>query len=142
MSEKIPITQTVFDKNKFSKTIDIGFRELNTSQPIAPEITIEEFFRIYDELFLSIPKEGDINSHQYILKREADILGAKFRNGLDTRVLTQEIEDLKKQIQETGKGIESSFTPSLIENSGNLDEILSDIQELDTTTLNIEIIDE
>lgn len=97
MAEVIPITQVVYDKTRFSKVVDTQFRELYNSQPAAVEITVEEFLRLYDELFLDIPKD----SHQYILDKEAEYLGAKFANDIDIQALLQEITDLRRQLVNT-----------------------------------------
>ena len=74
---QIPIEKQVFDKNQFGRVIDTQFRQLLIQQEEEeiPSFTIEDFFELYDQLFYQIPREGDTNSHQYILQREADYLG-------------------------------------------------------------------
>ena len=98
MAENIPVQRAVYDKNRFSKVIDTQFRELNVTEPVAPEVTVEDFFALYDELFFDIPNEGDINSHRYILQREAEYLGVKFADDVDIQALLQEITDLRQQL--------------------------------------------
>jgi hypothetical protein len=98
MSEIIPVKQFVYDKDRFSKVIDTQFRELAPTETVAPEITVDEFFALYDELFFEIPREGDINSHRYILQREADYLGVQFADDIDIQALLQEITDLRQQL--------------------------------------------
>ena len=98
MAENIPVQREVYDKNRFSKVIDTQFRELNVTEPVAPEVTVEDFFTLYDELFFDIPNEGDINSHRYILQREAEYLGVKFADDVDIQALLQEITDLRQQL--------------------------------------------
>jgi hypothetical protein len=98
MAEIIPVQRAVYDKNRFSKVIDTQFRELNVTETVAPEVTVEDFFVLYDELFFDIPKEGDINSHRYILQREAEYLGVKFADDVDIQALLQEITDLRQQL--------------------------------------------
>ena len=98
MAENIPVQRAVYDKNRFSKVIDTQFRELNVTEIVAPEVTVEDFFVLYDELFFDIPKEGDINSHRYILQREAEYLGVKFADDIDIQALLQEITDLRQQL--------------------------------------------
>ncbi len=56
---------------------------------------------MYDELFFDIPKEGDIDSHRYILQREAEYLGVKFADDIDIQALLQEITDLRQQLLAT-----------------------------------------
>jgi hypothetical protein len=98
MSEIIPVQQFVYDKDRFSKVIDTQFRELAPTETVTPEITVDEFFILYDELFFEIPREGDINSHRYILQREADYLGVQFADDVDIQALLQEITDLRQQL--------------------------------------------
>lgn len=98
MAEIIPVQQFVYDKDRFSKVIDTQFSELNPPVTVTPEITVEEFFILYDELFFDIPREGDINSHRYILQREAEYLGVQFADDIDIQALLQEITDLRQQL--------------------------------------------
>jgi len=98
MAENIPVQRAIYDKNRFPKVIDTQFRELNSPELVAPEVTIEEFFALYDELFFSIPTEGDVDSHRYILQREAEYLGVKFADDVDIQALLQEITDLRQQL--------------------------------------------
>ena len=100
MAENIPVKRAIYDKNKFSKVIDTQFRELNVTEPTVPEITVDEFFALYEQLFFEIPKEGEVNSHAYILNKEAEYLGVKFAEDVDVQALLQEITDLRQQLLE------------------------------------------
>ena len=99
MSEKISIQKQVFDKNIYPKVIDTQFSQLLNNQPPEEEttFTIEDFFELYEQLFYQIPKEGETNSHQYILEREADYLGVNL-NQDDIQALLDEITNLRQQI--------------------------------------------
>jgi hypothetical protein len=59
---------------------------------------------LYDQLFYQIPKEGDINSHQYILQREADYLGISISQD-DVQALLNEITSLRQQVLEAQQTI-------------------------------------
>ncbi len=98
MAENIPVQRAIYDKNRFSKVIDTQFRELSVTEPVTPEITVDEFFALYEELFFTIPREGDINSHTYILNKEAEYLGIRFADDVDVQALLQEITDLRQQL--------------------------------------------
>jgi hypothetical protein len=98
MAEIIPVQQAVYNKNRFSKVIDTQFREFAIETPTAPEVTIEDFFNLYDELFFDIPKEGDINSQRYILNRTAEYLGVRLADDTNIDVLLQEITTLRQQL--------------------------------------------
>jgi hypothetical protein len=55
---------------------------------------------LYEDLFYQIPKEGDTNSHMYILQREADYLGISISQD-DVQALLNEITSLRQQVLET-----------------------------------------
>jgi hypothetical protein len=96
---QIPIQRTVFDKNQFTKVIDTNFNQLINTQSAEeqPSFTLDDFFQLYEDLFNQIPKEGDINSHQYILQKEADYLGVQI-NKDDLQALLDEITNLRQEV--------------------------------------------
>jgi len=101
MSELINIEKQVFDKLTYGKVIDTEFRQLfNNVSPETPVFTIEDFFQLYEQLFYQIPKEGDTNSHRYILEKEAEYLGVKI-NQDDIQALLEEITNLRQQVLDT-----------------------------------------
>ena len=98
---QIPIEKQVFDKNAFGKVIDTQFHQLlNNTAEITPEFTLDDFFQLYEDLFYQIPKEGDTNSHRYILEKEADYLGV-IVNQDDIQALLDEITSLRQQVIDT-----------------------------------------
>ena len=95
---QIPIEKQVFDKNSFSKVINTQFSQLlNNVSEETPVFTIEDFFQLYEDLFYQIPKEGDTNSHRYILEKEADYLGVIISQD-DIQALLDEITTLRQQV--------------------------------------------
>jgi hypothetical protein len=101
MAENIPVRHIVYDKSRFAKVVNTQFSELVSPPEIVEEFTIEDFFARYDELFFDIPNEGEINSHRYILNKEAEYLGFKLMDDTDVQALLQEITDLRQQLLET-----------------------------------------
>lgn len=103
---QIPIEKQVFDKNQFGKVIDTEFSQLLNQQTEipTPTFTLDDFFTLYDQLFYQIPKEGDANSHRYILQREADFLGVSV-NQEDVQALLNEITSLRQQVLEAQQTI-------------------------------------
>jgi hypothetical protein len=99
---RIPIEKQVFDKNKYPRVIDTQFHQLLNNQPVeeTPSFTIDDFFQLYEDLFYQIPKEGDTNSHRYILEKEADYLGVTI-NQDDIQALLDEITSLRQQLLDT-----------------------------------------
>jgi hypothetical protein len=98
---QIPIQKTVFDKDTFNKVVNTQFSQLINQQQIGGEepltFTIDDFFNLYEQLFYQIPRDGDINSHQYILQKEADYLGIII-NQDDIQALLNEITSLRQQV--------------------------------------------
>ena len=102
---QIPVQKTVF-KDTYSRVIDTQFSQL-LNQGAGEEtlsFTVDDFFQLYDELFYQIPKEGDTNSHQYILQREADYLGVSISQD-DIQALLNEITSLRQQVLEAQQTI-------------------------------------
>jgi hypothetical protein len=98
---QIPIEKTVYDKNTFGKVINTQFNQLlNNQEEETPVFTIEDFFELYEQLFYQIPKEGDTNSHQYIIEKEAEYLGIIISQD-DIQALLDEITTLRQQVLDT-----------------------------------------
>ena len=74
---QIPIEKQVFDKLTFPKVINTQFSQLLNAQGSEeqPTFTLEDFFQLYEQLFYQIPKEGEADSHRFILEKEAEYLG-------------------------------------------------------------------
>lgn len=80
--EKINLNKVIYSKNQYEKVIDTKFSQLATTLSqeesrkliTSPSITVEQFFTYYDELFFTIPKEGEINSHEYLIKRSSEYI--------------------------------------------------------------------
>jgi hypothetical protein len=93
---KIGISKNVFNKD-LEKAIDINFKYLIKTEE-QPEFTLDDFFQLYGDVFYQIPKEGDANSHEYILNKTAEYLGVKLANDIDVQALLEEITTLKQQL--------------------------------------------
>ena len=94
---QIPIQKTVFDKDAYTRVINTRFSQLLSAEEETPSFTIDDFFELYDQVFYQIPREGDTNSHQYILQREADYLGISISQD-DVQALLDEITSLRQQV--------------------------------------------
>jgi hypothetical protein len=99
---QIPIEKQVFDKNTFGKVVNTQFNQLLNQQgtETTQVITVDEFFVLYDEVFYQIPKEGETNSHRFILQREAEYLGVII-DQTDIQALLDEITSLRQQVLDT-----------------------------------------
>ena len=81
MAEQILLTKQVYDKNQYQKVIDTTFTQLiqPTSQATGSALpTVNEFFDFYNQLFFDIPKFGEINSHEYLIKTSTEYIGASY----------------------------------------------------------------
>ena len=101
MAENINLGRNVFDKNAFKNTIDTNFTQLvSVPDPTFFDInlaTVEDFFILYDKLFYEIPKEGEISSHEYIVKRSGEYIN--YQQIDDTiQALLDEIAALRQEI--------------------------------------------
>ena len=102
---QIPVQKTVFNKNSFGRVIDTQFSQLlNQTVEETDTFTVDDFFQLYEDLFYQIPKEGNINSHRYILQREADYLGVSISQD-DIQALLNEITSLRQQVLESQQTI-------------------------------------
>lgn len=88
---RLKLTKKLYNKEAYLNTIDTSFTELVfiPPEPILPP-TIDEFFSLYEELFYDIPKEGEINSHEYLIKQSTDYIGSA--------VITEDIQALLDEI--------------------------------------------
>jgi hypothetical protein len=105
--ENITPNKLVYDKSQYERVIDTSFTQLVQLQITSslPTITVAEFFQNYQELFFSIPKFGDTNSHEYLVKTSGEYIGSTNVNDdliqallEETNQLRQENLDLQQQI--------------------------------------------
>jgi malate synthase len=106
---QISLDKDIFNKGDFEKIVDKRFKQLiNNQNSLEEEFTIDEFFQLYEELFTQIPREGDLNSHRYILNKTAEYLGVTINDGLDVQALLQEITSLRNDLLEANKTLSNS----------------------------------
>jgi hypothetical protein len=98
--DKIDLNKTVFEKREYNKVIDTSFNQL-TLKSIPPPIpsadaSIEQFFKMYNELFYDIPEFGETNSHEYLIKQSSAYIGFQQENE-DIQALLDEIASLRQE---------------------------------------------
>jgi len=99
--EQVNLNKQVFNKEKFNETIDTSFSQLGPQQPdpsfFDPNLaTVEDFFTLYDKFFFEIPKEGQTNSHTYLITESTEYVGFQ-QNQEEIQALLQEIADLREE---------------------------------------------
>jgi hypothetical protein len=97
---QILVQKTVFSKDSYNRVIDTQFSQLITQEDEPLSFSVDDFFELYDQLFYQIPREGETNSHQYILQREADYLSISISQE-DVQALLDEITSLRQQVLDT-----------------------------------------
>ena len=97
---QVDLSKTVFEKRQYQKVIDTSFSQLvqpeATASVVAPTISVAEFFSNYQSLFFEIPKFGDINSHEYLIKTSQQYVG-DFANDDTIQALIEEITQLRSE---------------------------------------------
>lgn len=98
MSERVNIEVTGYSRSELSRTIDTQFSELITPPTVttvATLPTVNEFFQYYQDLFFQIPKTGETNSHEYLVKTSAEYIGGVQVNE-EILALQREITQLRQ----------------------------------------------
>jgi hypothetical protein len=101
MAEKIvDLKKNVYNKVEYSKTIDTNFRELGVtsiSEDLENQVSVEQFFALYNELFYDIPPNGSTNSHEFLVQQSGNYIG--FENKLEEiEALQLEISQLRRDL--------------------------------------------
>ena len=98
MEKKIDIKKEVFNKPQYIKTIDTKFNELgviNMTEAIESAVTVNDFFKYYNELFYEIPERGETDSHEFLVKTSGEYINFDEQNDL-IQALQQEITVLRE----------------------------------------------
>lgn len=97
--EVINLNKKVFAKNQYEKVIDTTFSQLGvTTEPVITssiESQLSAFFADYNQLFYDIPKTGEINSHEYLIKTSSEYINFTPIND-DIQALIEEINILQQ----------------------------------------------
>lgn len=95
----VNLTKKTYGVNTYSKAIDTSFNELVAPpQPeVSTEITVEDFFNYYDQLFFTIPVSGSINSHSYLVEKSQEYIGGSLIDA-EKQALIEEINSLRQQL--------------------------------------------
>lgn len=106
--DKINLNKKVYSKNQYEKVIDTKFSQLAISPSeittTEPTISVEEFFQNYTQLFFQIPKLGETNSHEYLIKTSSEYINIDLINN-DIQALIDEINILRQQNLELNQQI-------------------------------------
>jgi hypothetical protein len=97
--KKLDLNRKVFDKDKFGKTISNSFEEIipPSDDVAAPGPNVGQFFQDYATLFYDIPKTGDANSHEFLIRQSSDYIEGDVINA-DIAALLEEINSLRQEL--------------------------------------------
>ena len=97
ISHPINLQKTVYGKKSFDDKINRSFNEFMSK---SKDISMEEFFTYYNQMFYEIPKDGS-NSHKAIIDQSTDYIG-DFIDNRDVEILelTKQIVDLERKLAE------------------------------------------
>jgi hypothetical protein len=131
--ETINLNKKVFVKNQYERVIDTKFSQLATTITpteqaalTSPTITVDEFFQDYAQLFLQIPKEGETNSHEYLVKTSSEYINFTPMSD-DIQALIDEINLLQQQNLELNQQIVELTT-----SNSNIESIDSQLTQNNT----------
>jgi hypothetical protein len=105
MSESIKLNKQVYNKNNYQKVIDTSFTQLGVKtiqQQLDTQPTVNDFFQMYNDLFYDIPETGEINSHEYLIKKSSEYVGFDANNE-EIQALQAEIAQLRTDLLDTQK---------------------------------------
>ena len=95
MAQEINLVKEVYGRTTYTKVIDTSFNELYNPDTAS----LEEFFDAYNSLFFQIPATGELNSHEYLVKRSLEYLGGGVVTDTEQAYI-DEINSLRQQLLE------------------------------------------
>jgi hypothetical protein len=91
----VKLYKNVYDKDQFKSTVDSALPTDPTPTQSIP--SVGEFFNSYSQLFFDIPKTGETNSHEYLIKTSQAYVGDQQTNE-EIDALIQEINGLRETV--------------------------------------------
>jgi hypothetical protein len=110
--ERINLQRQVFSKRQVDNVVNTSFTQLTTSTPTVTSsvsLSVSEFFDQYRILFFEIPKFGDTDSHEYLVKTSGEYIGGQETNET-IQALIEEITQLRQENLELQQQIIRSST--------------------------------
>jgi len=134
MRQQVNLTKNSFSKTQYPKVIDTEFTQLvplPTGSVAVQDVSVDEFFLLYDRLFFSIPKTGN-NSHETLITTSTEYIGY---NPLTTEIeaLQQEITELRRQLLEERNGAINTIA-DVLDTSGFNFPSIPEIPDLEIPT--------
>jgi uncharacterized membrane protein YgcG len=105
MSENIKFNKQVYDKGQYTKVINTSFTQLGVQsiqETINNQPTTDQFFSMYNDLFYDINELGEINSHEYLIKKSSEYIDFD-ANQEEIEALQAEIANLREELLDAQK---------------------------------------
>ena len=102
--ETVRINRDLYKKDSYQTVFDTEFKTYTEPVEEVNTDTVEEFFRLYDKLYYTIPLEGEDNSHEYILARSSEISNFD-KTTEEIQPLLDEIAQLRQQLLDANQQI-------------------------------------
>jgi hypothetical protein len=124
MRQQVNLTKNSFSKTQYPRVIDTEFSQLTpavTESVAVQDVSVNEFFLLYDKLFFDIPQRGN-NSHETLIQTSTEYIGY---NPLTTEIeaLQQEITELRRQLLEERNSAVNTIADVLDSTGLNLPEL-------------------
>lgn len=123
--ERINLQRQVFSKRQVDNVVDTTFTQLITSTPVVTSsvtLSVSEFFDQYRSLFFEIPKFGDTDSHEYLIKTSSEYIGAQ-ENNETIQALIEEITQLRQENLDLQQQIIQSSTSQVADALQNIQNL-------------------
>ena len=93
------LNKTQYSKTSYENVIDTSITQLQPPPPpVVNTVTVEQFFNYYQTLFYTIPKEGAVNSHKYLVDQSGMYIGMNDSTTENVQVLLDEITVLRQDL--------------------------------------------
>lgn len=107
MEKEVKLVKEVYGRATYVKVVDTSFTELYTPVTASLEtaqVTVEQFFNVYNDLFFQIPATGEVNSHEYLVARSTEYLGGGALTD-NEKAYIEEINSLRQQLLEANTNL-------------------------------------
>jgi hypothetical protein len=106
MSQQLNLYREVYGQNTYTRVVDTEFKQLidPVETDVLQDITVDEFFNLYESLFFEIPINGDVNTHEYLVRRSTEYLGGSVISD-NEKALLEEINSLRQQLLDTNTSL-------------------------------------
>ena len=108
----IRIQKTVLNKGEFDRAVDTSFKTFVDPPSELGEITIAEFFNLYEKLYFDIPVDGEVNYHKFLVIESGKLVNLE-QDTTEIQPLLDEITTLRERILDLNNDIIELQTDNL-----------------------------